>query len=457
MIVMKFGGSSLESAAAIGRVAGIVASRADRRPAVVVSAMGKTTDRLVELARLAAAGDVERAIERLEALRQYHLAEALPTAPEPDRQGVEEHFSALFEQLGSIARGLAALGELTPRSLDLILSFGERLSSFVVAAALRGKGVDALSVDSRTVVVTDERHGAAAPLTEPTRRRLRTVVAPLVEQGQVPVLGGFIGATQAGVTSTLGRGGSDYSASLVGGLLEAEEVQIWTDVDGVLTADPSLIADAHRIRVMSFGEAAELAYFGAKVLHPSTMAPALERNIPIRVVNSRRPDVDGTLITAEPPASKTLAKSIAYKEGITIVEVRSTRMLMAHGFLARLFEVFDKHATPVDMVTTSEVSVSLTVDKPERLDAIIAELGQAGEVSRRNGRAIVCVVGEGIRRTCGVSAKIFTALADLPIEMISVGASRLNISFVVAESDLAETVRRLHREFFADPDPALFC
>jgi aspartate kinase len=330
------------------------------------------------------------------------------------------------------------------------------MSSYVLMQALRSAGLDSVHVDAREVFITNERHSEATPLMEPTAERMQSLVAPHVTAERIPVMGGFIASTRKGITSTLGRGGSDYSASLAAALLDAEEVQIWTDVDGVMTSDPSIVADSHRIRVMSFDEASELAYFGARVLHPSTMAPAVLKNIPIRVLNSRRPEVEGTLIVAESPGSETVVKSIAYKEHITVVDIRSTRMLMAHGFLARIFEVFEKHATSVDMVTTSEVSVSLTVDRTDRLDAIVEELSAVAEVDRRNGRAIVCVVGEGIRRTVGVSAKIFSALGEIPVSMISLGASRLNVSFVVEEKDLDEAVRRLHATFFAEVDPEIF-
>lgn len=456
MIVMKFGGSSVESAEALERVAGIVASRLPRRPVVVVSAMGKTTDRLLEIARAAAGGDRSRAMDLLEDLRAYHFGHARAVCPDRRLGELSAFLDEHFHELSALVEGLAILGELTPRSIDAISAFGERLSSFVVALAFASQGMEAEQVDSRLVLVTDSRHTAAAPLLEPTRERLAERVAPLAATGKVAVLGGFIGADERGVTTTLGRGGSDYSASLFGALLDAEEVEIWTDVDGVMTADPSLVADARRIRVMSFAEASELAYFGARVLHPSTMAPAVERDIPIRVLNSRRPDVEGTRIVREAPPSSSDVKSIAYKERITVVDIRSTRMLGAHGFLAHIFHVFEKHETAVDMVTTSEVSVSLTVDRPGRLDRIVEELGEVAEVSRRNGQAIVCVVGDGIRHTTGVSARIFSALGDIPIAMISLGASRLNVSFVVDEADLEEAVRRLHETFFAAFDPAVF-
>ncbi|MBI1355641.1 MAG: lysine-sensitive aspartokinase 3 [Acidobacteria bacterium] len=456
MIVMKFGGSSVESAEALQRVAAIIASHNRRQPVVFVSAMGKTTNRLLEIASLAASGERSAALDKIAELRAFHFEHARLVCPDRELDALRTFLDDHFQELETLVKGLAAVGELTPRSTDAVSSFGERMSSYILALALRSAGLDAVHVDAREVMITDERHGEAAPLMGPTEERMREVVAPLVSEGAIPVMGGFIASTRKGVTSTLGRGGSDYSASLGAALLGAEEVQIWTDVDGVMTADPSIAPDAHRIRVMSFAEAAELAYFGARVLHPSTMAPAVDKDIPIRVLNSRRPEVEGTLIVAESLASGTVVKSIAYKEHITVVDIRSTRMLMAHGFLARIFEVFEKHATSVDMVTTSEVSVSLTVDRTDRLDAIVEELNAVAEVDRRNGRAIVCVVGEGIRKTPGVSAKIFSALGEIPVSMISLGASRLNVSFVVEENDLDETVRRLHATFFSEVDPQIF-
>ena len=456
MIVMKFGGTSVESAAALERISGIIASRLARRPVVVVSAMGKTTDRLLAIARGAVAGERDQALDQLEQIRAFHVEHARAVCPSRKLGELKSFLDEHFQELSALITGLVALGELTPRSIDAISSFGERLSSYIVTLALESQGIESAHVDSRHVVVTDSRHTAATPLLEPTRARLTETLAPLVAQGKTVVMGGFIASSQQGVTTTLGRGGSDYSASLVGALLDADEVEIWTDVDGVMTADPSMVAEAHRIRVMTSAEAAELAYFGARVLHPSTMAPAVEKNIPIRVLNSRRPEIEGTQIVLETPGSETVVKSIAYKEHITIVDIRSTRMLMAHGFLAHIFNVFEKYETAVDMVATSEVSVSLTVDRTDRLEQIIKELEQVAEVSRRNGRAIVCVVGEGIRHTRGVSAKIFSALDDVQIGMISLGASRLNVTFVVEESDLETVVQRLHDVFFATTDPAVF-
>ena len=456
MIVMKFGGSSIESAEAVQRVCGIIAGRAERRPVVVVSAMGKTTDRLLEAGEAAVAGKLDESLAQLEALKSFHVKEAGAVAPADARDEFDAYLDRHFDELAELLKGLTILGELTPRSIDALSSYGEQLSSFVITLALRARGLDAAHVDSRQVIVTNDRFSEASPLLEQTNARLTEVVAPLVEAGQVPVLGGFIASTEDGVTSTLGRGGSDFTASIVGAGLGAEEVQIWTDVDGVMTADPSILPGARRIKIMSFAEAAELAYFGARVLHPSTMLPATESGIPVRVLNSRQPDADGTTIVADNPPGHSIVKSVVYKEGITVVEVCSTRMLMAHGFLAKIFEIFDRYETAVDMVTTSEVSVSLTIDDTSRLPEIASELRQFAEVTPVSGQGIVCVVGDHIRYTPGIAAKLFQAIESVNVRMISQGASRLNVSFVVDEKDLRPAVEALHHTFFSEIDEEVF-
>ena len=263
-------------------------------------------------------------------------------------------------------------------------------------------------------------------------------------------MGGFIAATEDGVTTTLGRGGSDFTASIVGAGIGAEEIQIWTDVDGMLTADPNMVPDAHRVRVISFTEAAELAYFGAKVLHPATVMPAIDRNIPVLILNSRRPQVEGTRIQSEAGPSKNVVKSIACKAKVIVLNIRSTRMFMAHGFMRRIFEVFDRYETSVDMVATSEVSVSLTLDQPERSDAIVRDLREFSEVSVDENDAIICIVGENIRYTPGVAARVFKALGRINVRMLSQGASALNLGFVVAGQDLPAAVQALHAEFFSE-------
>ena len=455
MIVMKFGGTSVESATAIGRVASIVKARLEQHPVVVVSAMGKTTNKLLAIAAAAIAGKREDYIRQLHDLRDFHSREARLVVPLSERAELDRTLDDHFQELTELVKGLAVLGELTPRSIDAISSYGERLSSYIVSLAFRHFGMDAVHVDSRKVIVTDHRHTQAAPLFSETYTRLCQIVAPLART-QVVVMGGFIAATEEGVTTTLGRGGSDYTASIVGAGIGASEIQIWTDVDGMLTADPTILPGGHRVKTISFAEAAELAYFGAKVLHPATVVPAIEKNIPVLILNSRRPEVAGTRIVLETVHCGNVVKSIACKRKITLVNVHSTRMLMAHGFLRRIFEIFDRHETAVDMVATAEVSVSLTIDNTSRLAEVCEELRQFSEVSIEDNQAIVCLVGENIRYTPGVSGRVFGALHGTNIRMISQGASLLNLSLVVAEADLTKAVGALHREFFSELDENVF-
>jgi aspartate kinase len=455
MIVMKFGGSSVESAAAIERVASIVKARVDRKPVVVVSAMGKTTNKLLAIAQTAIEGKRDEYIRQLHDLRDFHSREARLVVPLSQRADLDRTLDEHFNELTELVKGIAVLSELTPRSIDAISSYGERLSSYIVTLAFQHFGLPATHVDSRRVIVTDHRHTQAAPLYHETYQRLAATIPPLLND-KVVVMGGFIGSTLEGVTSTLGRGGSDFTASIVGAGINAEEIQIWTDVDGMLTADPTILPGGHRVKIISFAEAAELAYFGAKVLHPSTVIPAVERNIPVLILNSRRPDISGTRIVSETVHCSNAVKSIACKRRIVLVNIHSTRMLMAHGFLRRIFEVFDRHETPVDMVATSEVSVSLTIENTAAMKQICEELSEFSEVTMETGQAIVCLVGENIRYTPGVAAKVFNALTGVNIRMISQGASLLNLSVVVAEGDLRQAVEALHVAFFTELDTAVF-
>jgi aspartate kinase len=445
MLVLKFGGTSVESATAIARVAEIVRTALQQSPCVVlVSAMGKTTNGLLAAAQAAAAGDRQRALTLVNDLAAQHHAEA-------DQYSAATLINEHFTEIQELIIGISAVGELTPRSTDAMASFGERLSSLIVTLAFRHAGLPAQHVDARSLVVTDSRFTQAAPLFEETQARFAQR-----SFGPLTVMGGFIGANAVGVTTTLGRGGSDYSASLAGAALGAKEIQIWTDVDGMLTCDPRVLPGGHRVRMLSFAEAAELAYFGAKVLHPSTVLPAVEQNIPVRILNSRNPASDGTWIVAEPPATSNPARSISCKRGVTLVNIQSTRMLMAHGFLARIFAIFDQLETAVDMVATSEVSVSLTIDDSSRLEAILLRLREFAEVETEAGLAIVCLVGDNLRSQPGAASRAFHALGAVPVRMISEGASRRNISFVVADADLVLAVKSLHDEFFRELDERIF-
>ena len=456
MIVMKFGGTSVQDAAAIDRAACIVRERVPEKPVVVVSALAKVTDQLLAMARAAGAGDRDKAIQLSRAMRERHYNVAGELLGTGLFTAFHSELEADFDGLDELLRGLAAVRELTPRTSDNVASFGERISSKIVAAAFSARGISARLVDARECIVTDSNYTHAVPDFDETNDRSASRLKPAVDAGKVPVIGGFIGADATGATTTLGRGGSDFTAAIVGAALNAERIEIWTDVDGMMTTDPNLCAGARRIRAISFDEAAELAYFGAKVLHPATLLPAIEKNIPVQVLNSHSPKNEGTRITARAPHSTNTFKAIAAKKRITVVDVVSARMLMAHGFLKSIFEVFDRHRCPVDVVSTSEVSVSLTVDSNEAIPAIAAELEKLAYVKYEGRKAIVCLVGENIRGTPGIAAKVFTAISDINVRMISQGASEINITFVVEEDDVPEAVRRLHETFFRELDPNVF-
>jgi aspartate kinase len=456
VIVMKFGGTSVEDSRAIERLEEIVRSRLPEQPAVVVSAMSKVTDQLLAAARMAGDSNVPGALKSSRALRERHYAAASELLATGVFTETHSELQGEFDALNELLKGIAAVGELTPRTLDNVVSFGERLSSKLVTAALSARGLNAAHVDSRRCVVTDENFTKAVPDFEATNLRLQKIVRPLFDHNRVPVMGGFIGATSNGVTTTLGRGGSDFSAAIVGAGLDVERIEIWTDVDGMMTTDPNMCDAACRIKHISFEEAAELAYFGAKVLHPATLLPAIRKNIPVQVLNSRNPSNEGTRITAIAPKSRNIFKAIAAKKRITIVDVVATRMLMAHGYLRQIFEVFDRHRCPVDMVSTSEVSISLTVDSNEAIPAIAADLQKLADVKYEGRKAIICLVGENIRARRGIAAEVFSAIPDINVRMISQGASEINISFVVEEDDVPRVIQALHSKFFEDPDPEVF-
>ena len=456
MIVMKFGGTSVQDAAAIDRAAAIVRERLKEKPAVVVSALSKITDQLLSMATAAANSERDKALELSRAARERHYNTATDLLGTHAFEQIAPELEADFNSLDDLLRGVVAVGELTLRTTDIIAGFGERISSKIAAAAFSQRGIPAQHVDSRRCIVTDGNFGKAVPQFEETNGRLSQMVRPLLESGRVPLMGGFIGATREGTSTTLGRGGSDFSAAIVGAGLNAERIEIWTDVDGMMTTDPGLCPQARRIKTISFEEAAELAYFGAKVLHPATLLPAIQKNIPVLILNSRNPQCEGTRITATAPKSKNSFKAIAAKKRITVVDVVATRMLMAHGFLKSIFEVFANHRCPVDMVSTSEVSVSVTVDSNESIAAIAADLGKLADVKYEGRKAIVCLVGENIRNTPGIVAKVFSAIPDVNIQMISQGASEINISFVIDEPDVPQVVSRLHQAFFSEVDPEVF-
>jgi aspartate kinase len=445
---MKFGGTSVADADAFENVARIVAAQREASPVVVVSAMSGVTDSLLAATNKASDSSVDEAIASLEDLFARHLdvANALLTKAEAGKF-FEQGKSAALE-LAELLQKIAQRRADSKATQDAVVSFGERLSSSLLAEVLKQRGVDARQIDARRCIITNEEHTAASPLMEETFSHSQRELSPVLKSGVVPVLGGFIAATPHGATTTLGRGGSDYTAALIGAALGVKEIQIWTDVTGVLTADPRVVPEAQTIERLSYGEAAELAYFGAKVLHPKTIQPAIESGIPVRICNSRSPRESGTLVGPQTETSPRTVKAIAHKTGVTTVQITSLRMLGAYGFLRALFEVFDRHRTVVDVVTTSEVSVSLSLDDASALPAIVQELEKLGTVRVEKGRAIICVVGEGLRGTPGIAAKVFSTISDINVTLISQGASSINFTFAIEEERVNEAVRRLHETFF---------
>jgi aspartate kinase len=458
MIVMKFGGTSLEDAHAMENAIQIVTRERHRQPVVVVSAIAGATNTLIKAARVANEGRFEEAKKQLNELLERHITILENLVEERSSiQALIFEMRRRFEEMKNLCYGISILGELTNRSLDAIVSIGEQLSSMIVSEGMKERGLSAVLVDARGFMITDDHFTCASPLFETIEEKAKVVVLPHLAANKAVLTQGFIGATENGVTTTLGRGGSDYSAAILGALLDAEEIQIWTDVDGILTADPTVVRNARKVKAMSFREGSELAYFGARVLHPSTILPAVKKKIPVRVLNSRRPSATGTLITSDTMKSTSVVKSIAFKKGITVINILSTRMLMAYGFLESIFAVFGKWKTAVDLVSTSEVCVSVTIDSTTYLDEIVDELKEFSEVTLLPKKAIICIVGDEMRDTPGVAARIFNAIKDVNIVMVSEGASEINLSLVVDDSQVEDAVRKLHKEFFETvPDPEHF-
>jgi aspartate kinase len=446
---MKFGGTSVEDALAFGRVADLVSRHVPERPVIVVSAMSRVTDALLEAFETATRGEHKVALRSLEAHFERHFAVARGLLTPESADEFEATVEAARRELDGALREASEQARPLPLLRDSVVSYGEQLSSQLLAAVLRARGLKARQADARRCIITDDEHCRATPLREETERHTREVLGPLIEAGEVPVMGGFIASSAAtGETTTLGRGGSDFTAGLVGAALHAREIQIWTDVSGVLTADPRVVPEARTIPRLSYAEAAELAYFGAKVLHPKTILPAVVRNIPVRICNSRAPAAPDTVVYFDAEMTPRTVKAIAHKTGVSIVHVTSARMLGEYGFLRAIFGVFEHHRTAVDIVTTSEVSVSLSLEDTSALDAIVEDLKPIAAVRVESERAIVCIVGEGLSNTPGIAGRVFSTIRDINVLLISQGASSVNLTFVIEQRHIAEAVRRLHEAFF---------
>lgn len=447
MRVLKFGGSSVADATCLRRVAELVRAASPGGAVVVLSAMGKTTDALFRAGRAAREGDAERALAEAAGVIEKHRAAACELFGARLPADLERDLEGQFAELEAVLRGVSLLRELSTRSMDALASHGERLSTRLFAALLAAEGPACVLVDARRVVRTDDRFGEAQPQRDAIARLSAEHLAPELAAGRVVVTQGYIGSTADGRTTTLGRGGSDWTAALLGAALRAQEVQIWTDVEGVYTADPRVVPLASPIAELSFAEAAELAAFGAKVLHPETIQPAVEARIPVTVRHTERPGGRFTTIREHVREGRPVT-ALASRGPISIVTVTSSRMLAQSGFLARLFEVFARLDVSVDLVATAEVSVSLSVEADAPLAALRAELERFARVEVATDRALVALVGERLKQTSGVAARAFRALEEVNVELISMGANEINLSIVVARADEHDALRRLHAAFF---------
>lgn len=445
---MKFGGTSVGDVAAFERVFNIVSTQIEKRPVVVVSAMTKVTDALLAAFEMAKKGDFAEGVALLEPHFDRHVEVSKHFIPEGSSNLFDAELQFARDELSDLL--MRAARRSLPLSMlkDAIVSYGEQLSSRLLAEVLKAKGINARQMDARRLIVTDDEFGAAQPIWDETAELVRIELQPAIESGEVPIMGGFIAGNRAGETTTLGRGGSDYSAALVAAALNASELQIWTDVTGVMTCDPRICGDARTIPVLSYEEAAELAYFGAKVLHPKTIKPAVDNAIPVRVCNTFEPNEVGTMVLAESGEAPNKIKSIAHKKNITILRITSARMLGAYGFMSAVFQVFDRHRTVIDVISTSEVSVALTLDSSDSIEKVVEDLSRLGETQVEHGYAVICVVGEGLRASTGLASKIFSTIEDVNVALVSHGASSVNLTFVIKEEEAAGVIEKLHEEFF---------
>lgn len=453
MIVMKFGGTSNEDAAAMRNVIRLVQEHVHEQPVVVISAIAKATNELETAARTAARGKEDEALAIASKLfeRHNHIIDNLLTVRSKASE-LEEIFFHHLAEIKALIKGISILRELTPRTMDAMCSFGERLSSKIIAAGLQEAGVAATWVDAKEFMLTDDNFGRAQPIMQAVEKNAENVLRPLLRNGHVPVTQGFIGVTSAGEYTTMGRESSDYSASILGAAMNATTVQIWTDVDGILTADPRIVTRVKKLKRMSFEEAFELSYFGAKVLHPRTMLPVLEKNIPVQILNSKRRGT-GTLVdfhsSADSPATENVRiKSIAHKPAVTVVTITPHKRFGQFVFWDEVFNVLTAHGITTGLTTTSEYNLAFTVETSLLRDGLLHELESFGRIELLRDKGSICLVGKGLRHSGDLLSTIFGALRGVRISMIAFGASDVNLTLVLEQGDLLDAVRRLHAEFF---------
>jgi aspartate kinase len=466
MIVMKFGGTSVEDAASIERVSEIIKERLSLRPVVVVSAMGKTTRKLLEAAKASATGDGRTTLAIAADLKTRHVSEARRLVKSSSEREVFSLIEKLFDELKKLLEGLAILGEVPPRGLDKILSYGELLSSAIVADALAERGINARLLDSREFIKTDDRFGGASPLFDMTDDKVQQSIAPVIERGGVPVTQGFIGSTREGATTTLGFEGSDYTAAIIGAAMNADDIQIWKDVSGLMTADPAIFAGARTVKVCTYTEAADLTYFGAKVLHPKAIHPAARKNIPVHIYNSRQPEATGTAISRSAARSSNLIKSIAYKRPVTIINAKGesimdgSRAVLPEDFLKALINTMGKHHMNPLITAVSASSAALAVDSRELTDGrerdLMEDISKFATASVESNKAIISLVGEELGSDTKIAGQVFKAIDEIQLDLILHGSSPITMSFIVGERDVESAIGRLHEFFFRTLDPEIF-
>jgi aspartate kinase len=443
MKVLKFGGISVKDAESIKKVEKILKNE-QKDKVVVVSAFFGVTDKLEAVIESIKNNDTEKAFKLIDEVENncFKIVKSLKTC-----RNSETFIKEKILQIRQFLPALALLGEITPRSVDMILSYGERISSFVIADYLNSSGIRTAYIDALQIIRTDGSHNKAAIDISKTSEIAKKSVVPLLKNNCCIITGGFIGADDSGSVTTLGRGGSDYTASVLAVSLSAESLEIWKEVDGIMTTDPKIVATAKPVSHLSYKEASELAFFGAKVLHPKTIRPAIMANIPVYVKKTSQPDYPGTLIEKISRKGKKV-KAAAFQKNVTIINICSEKMLGEYGFLSNVFNVFTKYKTPVDLITTSEINISVTIDSSDNLNDIVKELSAFSTVDVTENVAIISLVGEGIKYISGIAAKCFTALHDINVLMVSMGASEVNLNIIVKQEEMVEAVSRLHFEFF---------
>lgn len=446
MKVMKFGGISLRDAAAIKSVADIILSENDAK-FVVVSAFYGITDFLSELVDALKKDNSEKAFLSLDKVERLCLKIASDLSCVNSEGFVKDKVS----ELKQLIPALFLLGETSSRSVDTILSYGEKISSFVLTDYLNSTGVKASFIDSAKIIKTDSNHNCAVVNVDLTRKMVNELVTPLFSTSNCVVCPGFTGSDSKNSITTLGRGGSDYTASVAAVCLKAEKLEVWKEVDGIMTTDPRIIKTARRIRSLSYVEASELAYFGAKVLHPKTIRPAIMAEIPVYIRKTSEPEFEGTAIS-KMSGTKNEVKAVAFQKNITVINICSEKMLGAYGFLSKVFDVFTRYRTPVDLITTSEINISVTVEKNSEIKNIVKDLSNFSNVEITKNVAIISLVGEGLKFTSGIAARCFAAIENINVLMVNMGASEVNLSIIVEQKDMEKAVKNLHREFFEKGD-----